>query len=128
VVVPPAVALVWLGLRLLEQDRALAAQRTVERRDAALQAAAFSLEQALSEAQRWFAEEAPPDGIVRFTLSSQDLRAHPADRVAWVPAPPANSSSDNVGPTWQPVQRAFPRNTANPRAAEAESADRSPAT
>ena len=38
VVVPPAVTLVWLGLRLLEQDRALAAQRALERREAALQA------------------------------------------------------------------------------------------
>jgi hypothetical protein len=48
VVVPPAVTLVWLGLRLLDQDRALAVQRAAERRDAALQSVAYSLEQSLS--------------------------------------------------------------------------------
>ena len=77
--VPPAVALVWLGLRLLEQDRALAVQRSVERRQAALQAAAFSLEQSLSESQRWFADDPPPDGVVRFTLSTREVRAYPPD-------------------------------------------------
>ena len=89
VVVPPAVALVWLGLRLFDQDRALAMQRSVERREAALQAVAFSLEQSLSESQRWFAEDPLPDGVVRFTLSTREVRAYPPDRVAWVPAPPS---------------------------------------
>jgi signal transduction histidine kinase len=89
VVIPPAVTLVWLGLRLLEQDRALAAQRAVERRDAALQAVAYSLEQSLSEAQRWFVADTLPDGVVRFTLTSNGIRADPAARLAWAPAAPA---------------------------------------
>ena len=89
VVIPPAVTLVWLGLRLLEQNRALAAQRSEERRDAALQTVAYSLEQSLSEAQRWFVADSPPSGVVRFTLASHDLRADPPERLAWVPAPPA---------------------------------------
>jgi signal transduction histidine kinase len=88
VVVPPAVALVWLGLRLLEQDRALAAQRALERRDAAMQAVAYSLEQSLSEAQRWFVADTLPAGVVRFTLTSHGVRADPRERLAWVPAAP----------------------------------------
>ena len=89
VVIPPAVTLVWLGLRLLEQDRSLAAQRAVERRDAALQAVAYSLEQSLSEAQRWFIADTLPDGVVRFTVTSDGLRADPPERMAWVPAAPS---------------------------------------
>jgi signal transduction histidine kinase len=89
VVVPPAVTLVWLGLRLLEQDRSLAAQRALERRDAALQAVAYSLEQSLSDAQRWFVADTLPNGVVRFTLTSHGLRADPPERLAWLPAAPA---------------------------------------
>jgi tetratricopeptide (TPR) repeat protein len=89
VVVPPAVTLVWLGLRLLEQDRALAAQRALERREAALQAVAYSLGQSVSEAQRWFVADTLPNGVARFTLTSHGVRAHPPERLAWMPATPS---------------------------------------
>jgi signal transduction histidine kinase len=88
VVVPPAVTLVWLGLRLLDQDRALAVQRAAERRDAALQSVAYSLEQSLSDAQRWFVADTLPNGVVRFALTSNAVRADPAERLAWLPAAP----------------------------------------
>jgi signal transduction histidine kinase len=88
VVVPPAVALVWLGLELLDQDRALSVQRAAERRQAVVQAAARSLEQALTDAQRWLTDDPIPPGAARFTVSSLGVRAHPPDRVLWAPRAP----------------------------------------
>ena len=87
VVAPPAVTLVWLGLQLLEQDRALWAQRELESRQATAQAVVRSLEQSLAEAER-LTESPPPDGMVRFTVSEQGVRATPADRVLWLPVAP----------------------------------------
>ena len=85
VVVPPALALVWLGLQLLQQDRALFAQRELERQQAAAQAAIRSLEQSLEDAERWFTEDTIPEGVVRLNASPRGVTAHPRDRVLWVP-------------------------------------------
>ena len=87
VVVPPAATLVWLGLQLLQQDRALLAQRELESRQAAGQTIVRSLEQSLSEAGRHLAEGPAPEGTVRFSLSEIGVRAEPANRVLWIPAP-----------------------------------------
>ncbi len=46
------VALVWMGVRLVEQDRALEAKQLEERREAAADRLIASLEQALSEEER----------------------------------------------------------------------------
>jgi signal transduction histidine kinase len=89
VVVPPAVTLVWLGLRLLDQDRVLVAQRELEHRQVVAQSAARSLGQSLAAAERGLSEDAVPDGTVRFTLSERGVQANPATRVLWVPVPPA---------------------------------------
>ena len=43
VALPPAITLVWLGLQLLNEDRALLAQRELERRQASLDAVVRSL-------------------------------------------------------------------------------------
>ena len=87
VVAPPAVTLVWLGLQLLEQDRSLWAQREQESRQATAQAVIRSLEQALAEAER-LTEPPPPEGMVRFTVSDEGVRATPADRALWLPVAP----------------------------------------
>jgi hypothetical protein len=89
VVIPPTIALVWLGVQLLEQDRALGVQRTAERRDAAIQSATLSLEQSLAAAQQWLVDDPWPEGTVRFTLSPGRIEAQPADRIAWLPKAPA---------------------------------------
>ena len=87
VVVPPAVALVWLGLQLLEQDRSLWAQRELERRQATSQTIVRSLEQSLAVAER--RTESPlPEGTVRFTVSEWGVRANPVDRLLWLPVAP----------------------------------------
>lgn len=96
VALPPAVALVWLSLRLLDQDRALVTQRALERQQAAAQLAARSLEQSLAAAERALAGDEVPDGAVRFTLSATSISARPANRVWWVPAPPSIPEANAV--------------------------------
>jgi signal transduction histidine kinase len=93
VVMPPALALVWLSLQLLQQDRSLFSQRELERQQAAAQAAIRSLEQSLKDAERWFTQDTIPEGVVRLRASSLGISAHPRDRVLWLPGgstlPPA---------------------------------------
>ena len=87
VVAPPAVTLVWLGLQLLEQDRALGVQREVERRQVTAQAVIHSLEESLIKAQG-LGDSFPPEGMVRFALSDEGVWATPAGRVLWLPVAP----------------------------------------
>lgn len=87
VAVPPAATLVWLGLQLLQQDRALLAQRDFERRQAATQTAIHSLQLSLADAERHLLEDPVPDGMVRFILTANGIQAQPADRVLWLPGP-----------------------------------------
>lgn len=85
VVVPPVATLIWLGMQLVEQDRALWAQREEERRQTAARAVVLSLEQALTEAERKFAEGPLPDGVARFRVSTLAAHAEPPNAVLWVP-------------------------------------------
>jgi hypothetical protein len=87
VVVPPAAMLVWLGARLLDQDRALLAQREQERRAAAATTATHALEASLAGVERGLSDPTVPDGMVRLTFGKADVQAEPVDRVAWLPAP-----------------------------------------
>ncbi|HEX8030220.1 MAG TPA: HAMP domain-containing sensor histidine kinase [Vicinamibacterales bacterium] len=86
VAVPPAAALVWLGWLLLQQDRALLAQRDFERRQAAAQTAVRSLELSLAAAERAVFAGPVPHGMVRLVLTPERVDAQPADRVLWLPA------------------------------------------
>ena len=86
VAVPPAATLVWLGWLLLQQDRALLAQRDFERRQVAVQTAVRSLELSLAAAERVVLAGAVPEGMVRLVLSTERVDAQPADRVLWLPA------------------------------------------
>ena len=79
----PAVTLVWLGVRLAGQDRALWAQRDVERRQAAADAMVRSLERSLAEAQGWQAGGAIPEGALRMIVSPAGMRTEPPGRVLW---------------------------------------------
>ena len=86
VAVPPAATLVWLGWLLVQQDRALLAQRDFERRQVAAQTAVRSLELSLAAAERVVFAGLVPDGMVRLVLSPDRVDAQPADRVLWLPA------------------------------------------
>jgi len=71
VVVPPALALVWLGVQLVEQDRSLLAQRQRELLVAAADDAVRSLERTLVGLEQNAGEL--PAGIVRLTLVDDHL-------------------------------------------------------
>ncbi len=86
VVVPPAVTLAWLGVRLLEHDRVMLEQRELERRQADAQAVARMLEQALRRVDQALTTEVVPDGIVRLTATSRGIEVRPAEAVLWLPS------------------------------------------
>jgi signal transduction histidine kinase len=88
VLLPPAVTLVWLGWKLLDQDRALAVTRAAERRQVSAEAVVASLDRSLAEAEHWLSGDEPPEGSLRVTVSSSGLRVEPANRALWVPVPP----------------------------------------
>jgi len=88
----PVVALVWLGWRLLEQDRALENQRIVERLEDAADLIAAAMDRRISGIQDRLAEpdsfftssDPPADGlIVRF--GAADLDAYPPGRLLFRP-------------------------------------------
>lgn len=93
VVAPPAIALVWLGLQLLEQDRSVWMQRELQDLQIAAQDAIRSLEQSLAEAGRLPGTELPR-AMVRFTLSPNGVMAEPAGRVLWLPVIPESEEAE----------------------------------
>src|SRR5688500_7209071 len=80
---PPAVALVWLGLQFVQQERSLQAQRGAERQQAALGQVIRSLEGSLADAERQVGAGEVPDGMTRLVLSADGVVAEPADRCLW---------------------------------------------
>jgi hypothetical protein len=97
VLLPPAVTLIWLGFRLLEQDRELEAQREIEIREAAADAIARSLSQSVNEAESWSPSGPLPDGAHGIIVNATGVRSHPAGRVLWMtpgpvlPEPPSQA-------------------------------------
>jgi len=98
VLLPPAVALVWLGLELLDRDRALLAQREFERREAAADAVTRHLTQALYEAERWLTDDGMPEGVTRITFSPSGMHLYPKARGLW---------ASRVPPMREPATREF---------------------
>jgi signal transduction histidine kinase len=86
VLVPPAVILVWLGLRLLEQDRKDGLARDFERREAAAGGIIRALDQSLADAEHWLTGDEIPDGALGLTLSASGAVDRPAGRALWLPA------------------------------------------
>jgi signal transduction histidine kinase len=90
----PAATLILLGVRLLEQDRALAGQRRAELAQGAADRAVRALEQEVAAAVRRLAEPAwiviapPAAGTVHLLITSADLRVDPPSGTAWHPAAP----------------------------------------
>jgi len=93
VLVPPAVTLVWLGVQLLEQDRNLWKQRDLERRQTSADAVVRSLEQMLSEAERWGGHSIP-EGALRVVISSGEAHTDPPGTALWLPAAPPTTEAD----------------------------------
>ncbi len=89
----PAVAVAWLGLRLIDQDRELESRQRLERRDVAGERLVAGLERAVSTTERQLRDPspridiAPGDDAVLVTMDA-DLEASPSAHLLFTPAPP----------------------------------------
>jgi hypothetical protein len=92
ITVPPAMTLVWLGVRILQQDHELAIRHALERRQADLRTVVRSLEQSWGDIERALNDGAVPDGAVRLRISDHGIQAMPDGRALWLPARPALDS------------------------------------
>jgi hypothetical protein len=88
VLVPSAATLVWLGVRLLEQDRRLWADRDLERRDAAAEIFVRAMGQTLASAETALGGGPLPDGAVFASLGPTGVTIRPSNGVLWAPEPP----------------------------------------
>ena len=94
VVALPAATLILLGIRLLEQDRALAVQRRAELAQAAADRAVRALEQEVAAVERrlaapaWVVDALPAAGAVHVLITSGGVRVEPPSGTAWYPAAP----------------------------------------
>ncbi len=113
VLLVPAAAVVWLGVRLIEQDRALASRQLRERRESAADRLTARLEQAVSSTERRLDGDPtrlpiqPDDDAVVVTLRPDGIEAYPRDHLLYVPAippgpaePTAAFEDANFAPTW----------------------------
>jgi signal transduction histidine kinase len=82
VLLPPAVTLIGLGIRLLQQDQIIEARREVESRDAAAEMVVRSLGQSLAEIEN-SAVTSLPEGVLRIRVAPGGVQLEPADRVLW---------------------------------------------
>ena len=93
VLLVPAVAVVWLGARLIEQDRTLASRQLRERRESAADRLIAGLEQAVSATERRLDGDPaglpirPDDDAVLVTLRPGGIEAYPRD-LLYVPVLP----------------------------------------
>jgi signal transduction histidine kinase len=85
---PPAVTLMWLGLRLRAQDRMIEAQRAMERRQVATESVVRSLTQSITELENNPAAAQMPEGVVRLSVGA-DVIAQPEAVLLWRQRPPA---------------------------------------
>jgi signal transduction histidine kinase len=86
--VVPLAVLLWLGWRLLEQDRMLEGQQVQERVERAADLIIGALQRALASSEQRLAagSEDWPEGAVAVNFRSEHAEAHPAGRLAYLPA------------------------------------------
>ena len=88
VLVPPAVALVWLGARVADQGRQLVAESERRQREAAAEGVALALTEAVHLARTSLDAGHPLPGSARLRLTASDSAVlEPADAFAWTPSP-----------------------------------------
>ena len=91
VMLAPAAALAVLGLRLLEQDRALERQRLTELRESAADRAVMILEQALTTTEARLANATgwdPAEDALRVVFHSRGVEVEPPGRLLYYPVMP----------------------------------------
>ena len=94
----PALGLVWLGSRLLEQDRALESQRLQERRESAADQVAALLESAVRASEtelEHLRAPSPQEDALLVEFGPSGIRVHPADGLLFYPSqsPPQEAPS-----------------------------------
>ncbi|MBK5295987.1 MAG: HAMP domain-containing histidine kinase [Vicinamibacteria bacterium] len=91
VTVVPLATLLWLGWRLLEQDRSLEGQQTRQRVERAADLIVAAIERAIATSEQRLAAGAAdwPDGVVAVTFRTRRVELLPAGRVAFVPVVPS---------------------------------------
>lgn len=87
ITVVPLATLLWLGWRLLEQDRLLEGQQVQQRVERAADLVVAALQRALSASEQRLAagSEQWAEGAVAITFHDGRADAFPADRVAFLP-------------------------------------------
>ncbi len=85
----PLAILLWVGWRLLEQDRALAGQQVAQRIERAADIVVAALERAVSAAGQRLAagDRGWAEGAVAVQFVEGRVEAIPRGRLAWLPAP-----------------------------------------
>jgi signal transduction histidine kinase len=88
ITVAPLVTLLWLGWRLLEQDRLLEGQQVQQRMERAADLVVAALQRALAVSEQRLAAGSVqwPAGAVAVTFRDDRAEAHPHERVAFLPA------------------------------------------
>jgi signal transduction histidine kinase len=110
VVLVPALAIVWLGIRLIEQDRAVAHRQLRERRAVAAERLIAALELAVSTSERRFLGDGagsgiPPDeGAVTLTMRAGNVDVYPRGRVLYFPVLPVAPEADAVFATAESLE------------------------
>lgn len=99
----PATGLIWLGWRLLEQDRALMDQRIQEHREHAADLLVSALEQKLLVAQQELTEptalhdSAPDDDALLVVFEPGRVEAYPRTRLLYYPfVPPGKEAPEDL--------------------------------
>jgi len=94
------IALVWMGVRLVQQDRALEAQRLEEKREAAADRIVVSLEKVLSEDERKLADDPvanlspASEDFLLINIGSGEVRVWPDNVLLYYPVmPPGREAS-----------------------------------
>jgi signal transduction histidine kinase len=94
VLLVPAAAVVWLGVRLVDQDRTLAARQLRERREAAADRVIASLQQAVAISERRLAADPDAfpfqadDDALLMTLDAHGIKTSPRHRLLYLPVLP----------------------------------------
>src|SRR5215469_1795239 len=90
ITVVPLTVLLWLGWRMLDQDRLLEGQQAQDRLERAADLAAASVQRAIAVSEQHLAagDSNWPDGAVVVTLYDSRVEAYPAGRMAYLPVAP----------------------------------------
>ena len=95
----PALGLIPLGWRLLDQDRALSSQRIVERRENAADQVVAALQRELQASERDLAQlhaPAPDDDALLVELVPAGMRAYPKNALVFYPSVPAQPEAPSI--------------------------------